>query len=116
MMSFRHFSRGDVLDSERAVAEDQCSSERRVRQTTEKDPKANVESNELSEIIGVDTEGKPRVNNRIGIKKKDRDSSPARTWVVEGRAIRVSNGCVKRGRGDEEVVLGNGRTELVKLG
>ena len=60
MVSFRSFSRGDVLDSESAVAEDQRSSERRVRQTTEKDSKANVKSNELSEVIGVDTEGKPR--------------------------------------------------------
>ena len=115
MVSFRRFSRGDVLDSESAVAENQRSSERKVRETTEEDPKANVESDELSEVIGVDTEGKPRVNNRIGIRQKDRNTSPAGTWVVEGRAIRVSNGCVRRGRGDKEVVLGNGGTELVKL-
>ena len=67
MVGFKRFSRGDLLDSESAVAENQRSSERRVRQTTEKDPKANVESNELSKIIGVDTEGEPRVNNRIRI-------------------------------------------------
>ena len=42
MVSFRRFSRGDVLDSESAVAENQRSSERKVRETTEEDPKANV--------------------------------------------------------------------------
>ena len=42
MVGFRRFSRGDVLDSESAVAENQRSSQGKVRETTEEDPKANV--------------------------------------------------------------------------
>ena len=115
MVSFRRFSRGDVLDSEGTVAEDQRPSKRSVGELTKEDPKTNVESHELSEVVGVDTEGKPRVNDHVRVMEKNGDARPARTGVVEGRAIRVSNCSARGGRGDEVVMLRNGGTELAEL-